>query len=168
MHHVLRKLYPTYFQHFSLPEETQDQKPLEACAAYSSYLNTHTKNHRQEILAAGKSRLLLQLHEQEAAFENDLRWVKKVLGAYDFHRRCADRQNGNLERGIGALQQPQILLWLDWKQNVPSAMSKVFWLVIVKCCQSLWFLTAFDECTQGDASYPTCCYWGFLLGASKG
>jgi len=118
VHATLTKLYPQYFQHFDLAEGLADTNPLEVCRAYGQYMNTHTKPYRPEILAAGKNRLVLSLHQQEAEFEEDLRWLKKVIAAYDFHIRSAQRQNANLERDISTLRQPEILLWLDWKQNV--------------------------------------------------
>ena len=125
---ALCEIYPLYFQHMVCVE---DSEPEVACKTYMTYMNTHTSKYRKEITKAGRG-LVLRLHEEEARLEQDLKWMKKVVSAYAFHRRSADRQKTAVTSVSEALEPKHILCWMDFKQNltVPLAFrqtSNMFW-----------------------------------------
>ncbi|CAK9009267.1 unnamed protein product [Durusdinium trenchii] len=121
------RVIPAYFQHM----QSVSGDTAEELQAYISYLSSHTAKFRKEINKAGRG-LVFRLHEQEAQLERDLAWMKKVVGAYVFHRRTAERQKDEVSRMINSLPGYHCLIWIDWKQNVTIPLahrqtSNMFW-----------------------------------------
>ena len=120
-------MYSAYFDHIELPsDDVVARRPSKLVHAYLVYLNKQTERYRAELNRAPKSRtLILTLHQKEAKHETELRWMKKVLAAYEFHRQCADRQRDEIQRQIKNLRSGDLLLWVDWKQNITLPLSQV-------------------------------------------
>lgn len=87
------------------------------CQAYLLYINRHTEQYRQELLDTKTRSLIFNLHTMESKCEEELKWVKKVVSAYEFHKESAHRQSDTVTRQIANLQRGELLLWLDWKAN---------------------------------------------------
>ncbi|CAK9018224.1 unnamed protein product [Durusdinium trenchii] len=51
--------------------------------------------------------------------------MHKVCRSYEFHSESAERQNEACKQQIATLKEKEILLWLDWKQNLTLPLAAV-------------------------------------------
>ena len=120
MREDLSNMYDKYFQHLD-SKGGVDAGPAELCKAYSVYLNQHTQKYRSELKAAGKKKgrdLIFDLHEKEAKYEHELRWLSQLVGAYQFHKKTAAMQADEARKQISELRKGEAVIWADWKQNL--------------------------------------------------
>ena len=111
----LTSIYPVHWKHFQTRSYDTE---LARCRAYYNYVDNHTVRYRQELNKAKVKSLIFNLHEAEAGLLHELRWIQKVVAAYEFHQRSALRQKEELQKQLGALKEGTAIAWLDWKQNV--------------------------------------------------
>ena len=126
MRQELTGIYPAYFQHFDPPADAaQPRGASKLCKEYLLYLNTHSQKFRDELTGPGKRSLIRKLHEIEAKAEDELRWIKKIVSGYEFHRESADRQNAASVDQYTNMTAGDLLIWVDWKANFTLPLGTV-------------------------------------------
>ena len=60
---------------------------------------------------------MFNLHTVEAAAEHELRWIRKIVSAYEFHKETAERQSEAVKMQYSNMTERDLLVWIDWKAN---------------------------------------------------
>ena len=117
MRQELAQVYSDYWQHLRMDDVDIGSEPTVACRQYLDYVNKHTQRYREELRRAGPN-IIFDLHQKEGPLEHQLRWHKKCVQSYEFHRQCADIQGAECRRQTREVQKGSCIIWLDWKQNI--------------------------------------------------
>ena len=117
MRQELAQVYSDYWQHLRMDDVDIGSEPTVACRQYLDYVNKHTQRYREELRRAGPN-IIFDLHQKEGPLEHQLRWHKKRVQSYEFHRQCADIQGAECRRQTREVQKGSCIIWLDWKQNI--------------------------------------------------